>query len=304
MMISAGLADPRMKIEIEVTAPQASAESPPVPTKAPMDLLPLPALLAAFLAASLVLAVTPGPGVVYIVARTLAQGAARGWRRWPAWRWATWATPSVPRSAGRAVRLVLAGLHRWSVRAGAAYLLFLAWQALRAPARPRPDLPQVEAARQGLHLATASSWRCQPQDDDLLRRLPAAVHRSSPAGRAAEPVSALFVLMAGCTQRLLLAATVALLLRRGSGPPARAVSRPQSGGVPAAGAVRAAVRSASGGGPWRPEDRRAIPIPGHEPEPIRTTSNAPRGDSDGGAPAWRAAKNLRAACATACSRRR
>ena len=35
-------------------------------------------VLAAFVAASFVLAVTPGPGVVYIVARTLAQGRAAG----------------------------------------------------------------------------------------------------------------------------------------------------------------------------------------------------------------------------------
>jgi threonine/homoserine/homoserine lactone efflux protein len=35
-------------------------------------------MLATFVAASLVLAITPGPGVVYIVARTLAQGRASG----------------------------------------------------------------------------------------------------------------------------------------------------------------------------------------------------------------------------------
>ncbi|MGZ5251411.1 MAG: LysE family translocator, partial [Caldimonas sp.] len=35
-------------------------------------------LLAGFLVASLVLAATPGPGVVYIVARTLAQGRLAG----------------------------------------------------------------------------------------------------------------------------------------------------------------------------------------------------------------------------------
>jgi threonine/homoserine/homoserine lactone efflux protein len=38
---------------------------------------PLPLLLA-FLGASLALAITPGPGVLYIVARTLAQGRANG----------------------------------------------------------------------------------------------------------------------------------------------------------------------------------------------------------------------------------
>jgi threonine/homoserine/homoserine lactone efflux protein len=41
-------------------------------------LLPATPLLAAFAGASLVLALTPGPAVVYIVARTLAQGRARG----------------------------------------------------------------------------------------------------------------------------------------------------------------------------------------------------------------------------------
>jgi threonine/homoserine/homoserine lactone efflux protein len=41
-------------------------------------LLPPWPLLLAFLAASLVLALTPGPAVVYIVARTLAQGRAAG----------------------------------------------------------------------------------------------------------------------------------------------------------------------------------------------------------------------------------
>ncbi len=43
-----------------------------------MSLLPALPLLGAFIGASLVLAVTPGPGVVYILTRTLAQGRAAG----------------------------------------------------------------------------------------------------------------------------------------------------------------------------------------------------------------------------------
>lgn len=43
-----------------------------------IDLLPAPPLMAAFLAASLLLAVTPGPGVFYIVTRTLSQGRSAG----------------------------------------------------------------------------------------------------------------------------------------------------------------------------------------------------------------------------------
>jgi threonine/homoserine/homoserine lactone efflux protein len=42
------------------------------------ELLPPWPLLAAFLAAGLLLAVTPGPGVLYIVARSLAQGRRHG----------------------------------------------------------------------------------------------------------------------------------------------------------------------------------------------------------------------------------
>jgi len=43
-----------------------------------MDLLPPWPLFTAFLAASLVLALTPGPGVIYILARTLSQGRTSG----------------------------------------------------------------------------------------------------------------------------------------------------------------------------------------------------------------------------------
>lgn len=42
------------------------------------DILPAGPMLAAFLAASLVLAVTPGPGVFYIFTRSLAQGRTAG----------------------------------------------------------------------------------------------------------------------------------------------------------------------------------------------------------------------------------
>lgn len=43
-----------------------------------IDVLPPSSMLAAFLAASLVLAVTPGPGVVYIVSRSVADGRRHG----------------------------------------------------------------------------------------------------------------------------------------------------------------------------------------------------------------------------------
>ena len=43
-----------------------------------IDLLPRGPLLGAFLLSSLVLAVTPGPGVLYIVTRSLVQGRRAG----------------------------------------------------------------------------------------------------------------------------------------------------------------------------------------------------------------------------------
>ena len=43
-----------------------------------MDLLPAWPLLSAFLVASFVLAVTPGPGVFYVVTRSLLKGRSFG----------------------------------------------------------------------------------------------------------------------------------------------------------------------------------------------------------------------------------
>jgi threonine/homoserine/homoserine lactone efflux protein len=42
------------------------------------EVLPLPELLAAFVSASLILAVTPGPSVMYILARSATQGRRSG----------------------------------------------------------------------------------------------------------------------------------------------------------------------------------------------------------------------------------
>jgi threonine/homoserine/homoserine lactone efflux protein len=90
--------------------------------------------LAAFAVASLVLAITPGPGVLFIVARTLAEGRAAGLR----------AVAGVAAGNGAnavAASLGLAALFtlwpaaftalRWG---GGLYLLWLGWTAWRAPA--------------------------------------------------------------------------------------------------------------------------------------------------------------------------
>ena len=96
------------------------------------DLLPPPAQLFAFLAASLVLAVTPGPGVFYIVGRSLLQGRSHGLASV-----AGVALGNLGNAAAAALGLValfsVSSLAFTLVRyAGAAYLVYLGIRALRA----------------------------------------------------------------------------------------------------------------------------------------------------------------------------
>lgn len=108
-------------------------------------MLPETPLLAAFLGASLALAVTPGPAVVYIVARTLAQGRACGLASVVGV-----ALGNLANAAGAA--LGLAALFAVSSAAftvvkwaGAAYLVYLGirmWRAAPAAASPAPQMPR------------------------------------------------------------------------------------------------------------------------------------------------------------------
>lgn len=106
------------------------------------DLLPAWPLLSAFLVASFVLAATPGPAVLYIVARSLVQGRRFGLasvagvalgnlgNAWGA---------SIGLAALFAVSSMAFGVVKF---AGAAYLIYLGAQALReAPALVQADAP-------------------------------------------------------------------------------------------------------------------------------------------------------------------
>ena len=98
-----------------------------------LDLFSAP-LLAAFLAASFVLAVTPGPGVVYIVARTLAQGRGAGLAS-VAGVAAGNLGNAVGAALGLAALFAVSSLAFSVVKyAGAAYLVYLGFKALRRPA--------------------------------------------------------------------------------------------------------------------------------------------------------------------------
>jgi threonine/homoserine/homoserine lactone efflux protein len=112
--------------------------------------VPSPEALLVFAALSLGLALTPGPNMLYLVSRSLAQGTGAGM------------VSLLGCQAGSLVIMLCAAAgitaallaipYAWDVLrlGGAAYLLFLAWQSLRPGGQPlfapRP-LPREPAAR-------------------------------------------------------------------------------------------------------------------------------------------------------------
>lgn len=110
------------------------------------DLLPPWPLLSAFLFASLVLAVTPGPGVLYILTRTLAQGRRVGLASVAGVGIGNFAN-AVFAAIGLAALFAVSALAFTVVKyAGAAYLIYLGLRALRTPATPAADAVQAPPA--------------------------------------------------------------------------------------------------------------------------------------------------------------
>lgn len=112
-----------------------------------------PTLLAAFAVASFVLAATPGPGVLYIVTRTLAQGRRAGLASVAGVGLGNLGN-AMGASLGLAALLAVSSLAFTVVKfAGAAYLVWLGIKALRdrgadaAPAQAAP--PSYGAPRRG-----------------------------------------------------------------------------------------------------------------------------------------------------------
>ncbi len=98
------------------------------------DILPSWPLLSAFLAASLLLAITPGPGVFYIVTRSVMQGRRHGIASVLGVALGNLGN-AIGASIGLAALFAISSLAFTVVKyAGAAYLVYLGIQALRAPA--------------------------------------------------------------------------------------------------------------------------------------------------------------------------
>ena len=96
------------------------------------ELLPPWSLLSVFLLASFVLAVTPGPGVFYIVARSMAQGRRSGLASVAGVAVGNFGN-AVAASLGLAALFAASALAFSIVKyAGAAYLIYLGIKALRA----------------------------------------------------------------------------------------------------------------------------------------------------------------------------
>ncbi len=110
--------------------------------------------------ASLVLAASPGPGVLYIVARTLSQGRGAGLVSVAGVAVGNLAN-ALAASIGLAALFALSSLAFDIVRyGGAAYLVYLGVKALR---KPPADKPPTSALRRRICRASSATrcwWRC------------------------------------------------------------------------------------------------------------------------------------------------
>ena len=96
-----------------------------------MDILPPWPLLTAFLVASFVLAVTPGPGVLYIVTRSVSQGRASGLASVAGVALGNFLN-AVGAAIGLAALLALSSAFLVVKYAGAAYLVYLGIKAIHS----------------------------------------------------------------------------------------------------------------------------------------------------------------------------
>ena len=185
-----------------------------------MDLLPSGTALYAFLIATLVLVLTPGPAVVFIITRTLAQGRKAGLSSVAGVALGNLAN-AVGASIGLAALFAVSSLAFTVVRwAGAAYLIYLGIQALRQPAAPA-DGPQPSRAeprklfRDGFFVALLN-----PKTTLFFAAfIPQFLHPEGSQAVQALVLSVFFVVVAAMTDSLyaLLAGSLAPMLRGAAG---------------------------------------------------------------------------------------
>ncbi|HWH82939.1 MAG TPA: LysE family translocator [Burkholderiaceae bacterium] len=162
--------------------------------------LPAAPVLAAFALASLVLAATPGPGVLYIVTRTLSQGRRAGLASVAGVALGNLGN-ALAAALGLAALLAVSTLAFELVKwAGAAYLLWLGWKALRAPlaapgAAPREAPALGRIVRDGFVVALLN-----PKTALFFAAfLPQFIDARAPAAAQSVLFGAAFVAIAACT---------------------------------------------------------------------------------------------------------
>lgn len=159
-------------------------------------------LLAAFVLASLVLAATPGPGVVYVVARTLAQGRRAGLTSVAGVALGNFGN-ALGAAVGLAALFAVSSLAFTVVKfAGAAYLIWLGIKALRPAAAEKNAAPAAFEApryarifRDGLFVALLN-----PKTAIFFAAfLPQFIDPAGSAAAQSATLGALFVLIASVT---------------------------------------------------------------------------------------------------------
>jgi threonine/homoserine/homoserine lactone efflux protein len=115
-----------------------------------------PNLLLAFLLACVVLIVTPGPDMAFVLGQTLGGGRRRGWAATAGIYTGVLGHVALAVLGVSALLTTAPGLFRAIQLAGAAYLLWLGFGAVRAALRPGPagaaaqPVPPRAALRQGI----------------------------------------------------------------------------------------------------------------------------------------------------------
>ena len=197
----------------------------------PFDLTLSGATFATFVLASLVLAVTPGPAVVYILTRTVTQGRSAGLASVGGVALGNLGN-AIGASLGLAALLAVSAVAFTVLKfAGAAYLVWLGIQALRA--RPGTDVAEVprDAARRIFRDGFLVALLNPKTAIFFAAFLPQFIDPTHSAHGQSVLFGALFVAVAGTTDTLwVLAASVAApLLSRHQG--AKRVGRYTSAGV-------------------------------------------------------------------------
>lgn len=183
-----------------------------------VELFPSGPLLAAFLVATLVLAVTPGPGVLYIVARTLALGRTAGLASVAGVALGNLGN-AIGASIGLAALFAVSAVAFTAVKfAGAAYLIHLGVQALRQPVAQEASLSSGTAERRGIFRDGFLVALLNPKTTVFFAAfLPQFIESTSSPVFRSIALSAAFVLIAACTDSayVMLSAVFAPALRAG-----------------------------------------------------------------------------------------